>query len=313
MYFAFVRRKSRARKHASKNDTGSDDSQSENDKETENGDSQSEDETETDEPSAEGFARWHSIHCASRAPTTWPEPPPELQRLGPKSVELLYVDPPWPYLGNAGGGLAGMVGKQYYETPEMSSLFSFIDAWLEPYLADDCALLLWATGPRMHAALGLMSAWRFDYKNEFFIWLKTYQNDEPVLGLGRYTRTCTEKVLLGARGDVRRLMNEVSYIFDDVRLFLDIHRVVRQDLRRKTCQAQDVPVPALRAVGAAFGEQGRHSEKPAEFREKIKSIFSNTSVRLELFARQRVEGWIPYGNEVPRSSQKSINSFFHKS
>ena len=225
MYFAFVRenRKSRARKHASEKVKESEDSQSENDSQCENeveDDSQSEKEveknsqSEDDEPSPEGFARWHSIHCASRAPTTWPEPPPELQRLGPKSVELLYVDPPWPYLGNAGGGLTGMVGKQYYETPEMSSLFSFIDAWLEPYLADDCALLLWATGPRMHAALGLMSAWRFDYKNEFFVWLKTYQNDEPVMGLGRYTRTCTEKVLLGGRGDVRRLMNEVSYIFE---------------------------------------------------------------------------------------------------
>ncbi len=166
-----------------------------------------------DEPSPEGFARWHAMHCESRSPVVWAPAPPELQRLGPKSVQLLYVDPPWPYPGNAGGGLKGMVGKQYYKTPEMDSLFSFIDEWLEPYLADDCALLVWATGPRAHAALALLSAWRFDYKNEFLVWLKTFRNGEPVLGLGHFTRTCTEKLLLGARGNVRHLLDEVRVFF----------------------------------------------------------------------------------------------------
>lgn len=58
LYFAFVRenRKSRARENASKNVKGSDD----DDDVLENDEA-----TEQDEPSVEGFARWHSIHCTS--------------------------------------------------------------------------------------------------------------------------------------------------------------------------------------------------------------------------------------------------------
>lgn len=159
-------------------------------------------------PSVEDFARWHSLNCARHAPTSWPPVPPELERLGPKSVQLLLADPPWPYLANGGGTLPGMV-EQHYETPDMRNLYDFVNAWLEPYLADDCVLLMWATGPRAHAALGLVSAWRFDYKNKLLYWLKTYRDGRPALGLGRYTRTCAEELLLATRGDARKYLDEV--------------------------------------------------------------------------------------------------------
>lgn len=63
-----------------------------------------------------------------------------------------------------------------------------------------------------------------------------------------------------------------------------------QDLRRKTSQILCVDDrPVVEAVGATFGEKGKHSEKPSEFREKIKAIFSGAKIRLELFARQKHE------------------------
>lgn len=133
-----------------------------------------ESECNTDEPSAEAFARWYSLHRARRMPIAWPPVPLELERLGPKSVQVLLADPPWPYFGNGGGNLSGVV-ERHYKTPDISSLYGFIDVWLEPFLADDCVLLMWSTGPRAHAALGLMATWRFDYKNKFLYWLKTFR------------------------------------------------------------------------------------------------------------------------------------------
>ena len=42
---------------------------------------------------------------------------------------------------------------------------------------------------------------------------------------------------------------------------------------------------------------GRHSEKPKEIRDRIDSMYSYLP-RIELFARQRADGWDCWGNEV---------------
>jgi N6-adenosine-specific RNA methylase IME4 len=46
-------------------------------------------------------------------------------------------------------------------------------------------------------------------------------------------------------------------------------------------------------------KRGRHSEKPHLFRELISNKFSGN--KIELFARQRVEGWDAWGNEIEES------------
>jgi len=43
---------------------------------------------------------------------------------------------------------------------------------------------------------------------------------------------------------------------------------------------------------------GRHSEKPARFRELIDELYPHGN-RIELFARHRVDGWDAWGLEVP--------------
>ena len=43
--------------------------------------------------------------------------------------------------------------------------------------------------------------------------------------------------------------------------------------------------------------RGRHSEKPEEIRSRISRMFPDQK-KLELFARQKVEGWDAHGNEI---------------
>jgi hypothetical protein len=43
----------------------------------------------------------------------------------------------------------------------------------------------------------------------------------------------------------------------------------------------------------------RHSQKPAELRNKLIRMFPHLTNRLELFARQRVAGWHGWGNQYP--------------
>ena len=43
--------------------------------------------------------------------------------------------------------------------------------------------------------------------------------------------------------------------------------------------------------------RGRHSEKPAVFRQRLIDLLGDVP-RIELFARERVEGWDAWGDEV---------------
>lgn len=62
-----------------------------------------------------------------------------------------------------------------------------------------CLLFMWATMPKLPQALEVMNAWGFTYCTTAFVWVKTRG---PFLysGLGTYTRSNVEIVLLGRKG-----------------------------------------------------------------------------------------------------------------
>jgi len=43
--------------------------------------------------------------------------------------------------------------------------------------------------------------------------------------------------------------------------------------------------------------KGRHSEKPADVRDRLVQLVGDVP-RIELFARQRADGWDAWGNEI---------------
>lgn len=131
-------------------------------------------------------------------------------------------------------------------------------------LADpkNCILFLWATGPCLPEALEVMKAWGFEYKTVGFVWVKLNKgNGKPFMGMGAYTRANCEYVLLGVRG--RNLPR--------------LDKGVRQ---------------------LVFSVREEHSKKPGEVRDRIVELYGDVP-RIELFARQRVEGWVCWGDEAP--------------
>jgi N6-adenosine-specific RNA methylase IME4 len=96
-----------------------------------------------------------------------------------------------------------------------------------------------------------------------FTWLKT-GGDGFRLGLGRYTRSASEFLLLGRRG--RGLP----------RLARDVEQVIAAPIRG-------------------------HSVKPPEALERLERLFGrpeDAGPYLELFARGRRRGWHAWGDEV---------------
>ena len=57
------------------------------------------------------------------------------------------------------------------------------------------------------------------------------------------------------------------------------------------------PIPSLRVGSVIRIKRTIHSRKPAEIRNLIASWYPNET-KLEMFARQRVEGWDAFGNQV---------------
>jgi hypothetical protein len=124
----------------------------------------------------------------------------------------------------------------------------------------DCVLFLWATYPLLPEALKVIEAWGFKYKSIAFQWVKlNKKNGKPFYGLGRWTRGNTEPCLIATKGKPSR----VSY---------SVFQLIQTPIER-------------------------HSKKPDIVRDKIVQLMGDLP-RIELFARNKVEKWSAWGNEI---------------
>lgn len=132
-------------------------------------------------------------------------------------------------------------------------------------VADNGVLLLWVTYPKLDWAFDVITAWGFEYKTQAFTWIKTNKKTTSLFwGMGYYTRSNPEVCLLATRGTPLK------------RLTHSIHSVIMTPIEN-------------------------HSKKPDIVRDKIVELFGDLS-RIELFARQKTEGWDVWGNEINHES-----------
>lgn len=127
--------------------------------------------------------------------------------------------------------------------------------------AKNSVLFMWTTFPKLDWAMDVIKAWGFQYKTCGFTWIKqNKKSDGLFMGMGYYTRSNAEVCLLAVKG------NQLP------RLSHKVHSVVMSHIEE-------------------------HSKKPAIVRERIVELFGDVP-RIELFARQKVDGWDCWGNEV---------------
>jgi N6-adenosine-specific RNA methylase IME4 len=123
-----------------------------------------------------------------------------------------------------------------------------------------CALFLWVTMPKLNESWDVISAWGFRYKTVAFTWVKRNKKASSWFwGMGRWTRSNAELCLLATKGQLRRRSASVHSIIES-------------------------PI-------------GQHSKKPNEARSRIKQLLGPLPA-IELFARQKVEGWDAWGDEL---------------
>ena len=66
-------------------------------------------------------------------------------------------------------------------------------------MAKDGILLLWVTSPKLNVAVHLLKGWGLEFVTVLLVWTKIYRDGKHRVGLGHYTRSCCEYLLLCRR------------------------------------------------------------------------------------------------------------------
>lgn len=183
----------------------------------------------------------------------------------PVKFGIILADCPWTYDDHANAGKRGAVHK--YPLMEQADLCKLPVHMLA---ADDCVLFSWSTWPKLAEGIEVIESWGFTYKTCGFVWVKVSKAGTPLLGMGRWSRSNSEMVLIGVRGKPQRASAGVNQIITAPR--------------------------------------GRHSAKPPETRDRIVKLCGDVP-RVELFARETCPGWTSLGFDIDgRDLRESIPS-----
>jgi N6-adenosine-specific RNA methylase IME4 len=187
-----------------------------------------------------------------------------------KKYNIIYADPAWKMGYVIGGKYAGTVKggeKLPYQTMSDDEIMALP---IKNIVADNAFLFMWVTDCKLEVSFQVMRAWGFEFNSIGFYWNKTCKGKNTVnevrTTLTPYTRRSGEYCLLGLRGKTKHMVIN--------------HKVL-----------QYLPYAS---------ETRQHSVKPPETRDRIVQMLGDLP-RLELFARQEVNGWDCWGNEVKNS------------
>ncbi len=175
-----------------------------------------------------------------------------------QKYNIIYADPPWAYLWGKGKEGGRFSPEKHYPTMSTDEICEMKDT-IKKIADKNCALLMWATMPCLPDAIKVIEEWGFKYKTCAFTWVKTKKDGDPLAGMGSYTKSNAEICLLAMRGHIK-----------------SADKTVRQII---------------------MSQRQGHSVKPFETRDRIVKLFGDLP-RIELFARQKVDGWDCWGNEV---------------
>lgn len=132
---------------------------------------------------------------------------------------------------------------------------------IEKICGKDCCLFLWVTSPLLDEGIRVLEDWGFKYKTVVFCWSKYTKNGKLVSNLGRWTMGNVELCILGIKG-------------------------------KPNSWRQDKSIKQL-----VQAERTKHSKKPDEIKKRIIQLLGDRP-RIELFAREKTEGWDSIGNGI---------------
>jgi site-specific DNA-methyltransferase (adenine-specific) len=188
----------------------------------------------------------------------------ERRRKLDKRYNIIYADPPWYYKKGVHDGVYQDGNRdirsvvQHYPTMAKEELEQLP---IKEIADKDCILFMWVTDSHLDQGIELIKKWGFKYKTIGFVWVKKTKNNKTCANVGAWTMKNTEICLIGTKGQMSKYKKSKN-----------VYQLIE-------------------------AERTEHSKKPDEARKRIEQIFGDIS-RVELFARQKTEGWDIWGNEL---------------
>ena len=102
-----------------------------------------------------------------------------------------------------------------YPTSSLETLF-LLKGVFKNIMKQDSIILAWASGKTMPQILQLIQGWEYTFLTVLLVWVKTDSSARPKLGLGYWTRSNCEFLLMAKRGNHSHLRNtnrNVSQLF----------------------------------------------------------------------------------------------------
>ncbi|SMX27276.1 hypothetical protein TRP8649_01379 [Pelagimonas phthalicica] len=186
---------------------------------------------------------------------------------------LIMADPAWHYTMFSEKGEA-KAPQAHYDTMSLDDIKAMP---VQALAAQDCLLWLWATNPLLPEALGVMDAWGFTFKTAG-TWVKRTKHGKDAFGTGYIYRSSNEPILIGTRGAPKttRGVRSTTASYSD-------------------CCPAEVPASSITIEAIAR----EHSRKPDEAFQAAEKLMPDAK-RIELFSRQKRNGWAVWGNEVEK-------------
>lgn len=187
----------------------------------------------------------------------------EFNDLIDRDYQIVLADPPWKYYGDPNKNQAA--GKHY-------SMMSYEELKALPVrsiMAKKSIMFCWTTSSKMAETCKLIEDWGLHYRGVFQVWVKTNAEGKVIHGQGirpSFTKPTAEYLLVAS---------------------------TMKEGRAYPLLTESMPnVVLLKRPGNI------HSRKPSEFRKNITDLLGDLR-RVELFARESIDGWDAWGNEVP--------------
>ena len=179
-----------------------------------------------------------------------------------KKYNIIYADPPWHYGSKSAiNNTSGKTIKPLEDHYNTMTLNELKELPIKELTKEDTACFMWVTDSHIDEALEILKSWGFKYKTIAFNWVKTTSKGNYCKNVAPWTMKSSEICLLGIKGKMTKY-KQVNNI-----------------------------------ESLVIAERTKHSRKPKEVRDRIELLFGDTP-RIELFAREKTEGWDSWGNEI---------------
>ena len=182
-----------------------------------------------------------------------------------KKYNIIYADPAWQYGSkSAVNNKIGKTPKSLSEHYQTMSLQDLKNLPVKNMTKEDAACFIWVTDSHIDEALELFKSWGFKYKTIAFNWIKKTSKGNYCKNVAPWTMKSSEICLFGTKGAMSKY--------------------------KKSNNVESLVI----------AERKGHSKKPVEVSERIEELFGDIP-KLEMFARDKKQGWDAWGNEVDDS------------